>query len=44
MSEAKKLKKEVVTIMPNLYGIGTTTWTAKPNEHGGVELNYQINR
>jgi hypothetical protein len=40
MNEALELNKPVVIVLPAMYGYKTTTWTATPNEHGGVTLTY----
>jgi len=44
MDEARKLNKQVVTVLPSIYGFSTTTWTATPNEYGGIELTHVINK
>ena len=45
MRVAREVKKTQVMTTPSLYDPRTTTtWTATPNKHGGVELTFVINK
>ena len=50
MALAKETKQAQSISLPSMFGIYCgwrgdkgVTWTATPNEHGGVELNYKNN-
>ena len=43
IQEAKNTNKTCIAVLPNLYGKGTTTWQAKPEENGGISVTFEIN-
>lgn len=42
--KARRDNKTYMTVLPTIYGRGTTTWTVNPKQDGSVEITFIINK